>query len=591
MQFYWSWKNLPELKHRSGKEYRQILRSIGLKPFRHWQVWVAMLVASSLILLGLETLFGFLVNRTFKEDDWEIVFGVLLVICVPCLLYRHIYLQFLGFYITRAPLEPAGSWGGALLKNTAIILVPFMLIPICVFSIDWAINYYDEDLDHSFATIKIWPEPILENENGYIAMAGLMASVDASPFDAGRTYVAAVNEAILKQATMPKQPEGLRIIDYAAKTKTLDPSRPFVKDVKSAQSYFCVVGKQSCWNILRQERNEVDEWLAANKVFLARYESLKIYPRWQYPIPMNRSYTDLYYSPLVKGQSLLQAAAMRTIENGHIEQGLQMILADIVFVRRMLAGKDTMIGKLVASSMLARDIAFLAETLREYPNEAKRYLGLIEKMVEPLTAQQISVADAFRFELQFHISTFDDELFNVLLSSEIADASGKKPMFLIEKWVQHHFKKNATINWLTKNSERRTKCFEVDDVNITKPATFSEFDIVYIGNSWWHFNQVGKIVGKQIYSPGSYIYKNVLFDLNAMNNLVRLQLMLIAKSVAINDVPIFLRASERSLWNPETGKPFEWDAKQKQIYFVPASDKFINMGVGGAQGRVGVSIP
>lgn len=601
MQFYWSWRKLPEFDRRSRKEYRQALWDAGLKPFRHRQVWAAMLVTSLLILLGFETLFGFLLNQSSNEGNWQDALfwvGILPVIFVPRLLYRHFYLKFLSSYISQVSFDPAGSWWKAFARSMLVAFVPFTLIIIGMLSIDWAINYYDEDLDPRFAAIKAWPDPIPESENGFIAFTGLMSPIDTSIFEAGRSYVTAANEAILKQTTVPSQSYALRYVGYAAKPKAIDPSKPPGKNAKSATSnpsaVFCEARKQVCWDILRQERNEVDKWLAANNVLFARYESLKTYPRWQHARLVDHSAPILAYSPLIQAQSLLQASAMRAIESGQVEQGLELLGNDIIFVRRMLAGNDVLIGKMTASVMLTRDLSLLAQTLQEHPNAVKKYRGGIEKMVEPLTVRQISVVDALKSENKYMLSAYDDEnAFNALLSSDIYSESEQKPISLVGKWMEHHFKKNASLNMLINHAEKLAEMVDIHDVNLTTPiasAKFDEFNKKFNENYWWYFNQGGKImllVGQPSYNE----YANRFFDLNALNNLVRLQLVLVANGVAANDVSAFLLTSDRSQWNPETGKPFEWDAKQKQVYFVPATHWFKDQSqIGGVSGRVGLSV-
>jgi len=575
MQFYWSWKKLPEFQQRSKNEYWQAIWQVGLKPFTHWQVWGGLILISAMILFGVETLFGLLLNQSFSlKTEIFVTICLLIIICASLLFYRHTYLQFLRSFISKVAFDPTTSRWNAFVKSSVVIFVPFVLILLCMCSIDWIINSYDENINPRFEANKTSLEPIADSENSFIYMTGFMAPIDASPFKSGSAYIAAANEAILRKTTLPKNIEGLTYTEYNASTPNI----------------FCRADQESCWYILRQDRDAVTKWLASNKVMLARYKSITKYPRWQNSILINYASPIPSYSGLIRGQSLLQCAAMLAIERGHVELGLKMIGDDILFVRSMLEGKGMLIDKMIASSMLSRDLALLAETLQERPIEVSLHWKQIEKMVEPLTAEQVSLVEAFKFGDQKRLSVFDGDILNNLSKYNGNENVGKQQhTFLVNKWLQHHLKKNATINLLIKEDEMRNKFVEVHDVRVTRPIYSTEFNDRANGLTWWHYNQVGKTIyfGLQFSE-----YVNRLFDLNTFNNLVRLQLTIISQRIAPNNVTEFLSTTDRSLWNPEVVKPFEWDSKLEQIYFIPVSDSYKKnySKIGGVRNRLGLSV-
>lgn len=563
MCIYWTWKKLPEFQQHTKKEYRQVIRQVGLRPFRHWQVWAALLVASLLMLLGLETMMGYEADKGLHIALY--LLGLAAVILLARLLYRQAYLHFLRPYIGWASFAPAGSWWRGFLKSSAIAFVPFALFIVSMFGIDWTINLYDENLDPSVTELMAWPEPVPENENGYFAMVGMEAPVGTAPFEAGRAWVAATNAAAGKNAEeYPNTPSGLMYVAYVAKPK------PQEENTKSGEpdprARFCEAGKQACWRVVREERSEITAWLAANGELLNRYISLQKYPRWQYPVLSGTEAPIPNYRVLLDGQSLLLATAMLSIDKGQVEHGLNMIGDDIRFVRRTLEGKDGVVGKVLSLSLLQRDLAVLSETLHEKSHDLKPYLAQVEKMVSPLSAKQVSFADAYWLEKK-------QIAFSYLYHDQLSD---------------HHIKKNTIVNLQIEDAERRVKRFEVSNVSMTTPINDDDTGLS-LGVMGWYHNQKGRVL-LSIAGPGWGDHQNRLFDLNVMNTLVRLQLMLVEKGVSANDVPSFLSASDRSLWNPETGKPFEWDAGRKQIYFVPATDSFKkNVTSGGLPGRVGLS--
>jgi len=609
MQFLWSWKKLPELQGRTRKEYYQAIWQVGLKPLRHWPVWIALLLSTLLAWLLLNVLLNYFAVLTLPEHieyKHEYVWALLALLIPLRFLYLHTYLAAVQPYLPQARFSSSASWWGAFLKSSLVGLVPLVLILSAAFSIDWAVNSYDEELDPRVVAFKAWPEPIPDEVNGFVAMAGLKAPAGASPLEAGRAWIAAVNEATLKRAGLHiSQPENLEFVAYAAKPRAGENANPPGK--KSYSTLFCSPTEQPCWDILRQERREVTGWLAANKELLAHYQPLHRYPRWQNSILMNAPYQVTFpYRTLMNAQSLLHATAMLAIEKGQAGRGMEMMAQDIRFVRNMLAGKDTLSGKMVARSMLIRDLAWLVETLQEYPQISRDYRTEIEQMVAPLTARHLSMVDAYRFEEQWRMSYFEcladypEKMFN---SYNVDDLELPLWRSFWSKWQGHHLKKNATRNWEIESLNRLDKQAEITQDSVTAPLPFEFAGVMVRADAlaqtsaqvrwpwYWYYNQFGRALSLRSIFEEYGKFRIRMFEMNGFNNLVRLQLLLNDKKIAAANVPAYLSASDQSLWNPLTGKPFEWDAERMQIYFVPVSRNDMNMGsIGGVKGRVGLTV-
>lgn len=574
MQIYLSRKKLPEFKGRSTDEIRQVMAQVGLKPFRHWQMWAVTLLSSLIMLLGADILIGHLFLESGGNNGWFDSSmhwaAAIVLLCLGAFVYVAVYHSILRTYVQQVSFKISASrWRAFIFDSLNSLMLVVLLIAGFVGS-DWAINCYDEKPDPRIAALKSWPEPVPENENGFIAMVGMGAPVaDLSGDDGPLKYV---------RYELPKV-VGLH-------------------DSRNADlsTVFCKPGKQICWDIVRQEKGEIAAWLASNRKFLSRYQSLYKYPRWQFVLSDENVLIIPSHLQLLEGQSLLQASAMLAIEEGHVEQGLGMIGEDIHFARRMLGGKVELIGKMMASVMLSRDLFLLAETLQSRPKEAKPYLAQIEKMLEPLTPPELSLTDAFKFEEKSQISYFYQDGFNQqILLGKLSDVWGVKrtpqpPSILDNLWL-NQIKRYSTANILVERWESLIKRIEVSDRNSTRPIKDEDYPFQFGWLGAVH-NMAGKTLILVDLPPGSTAdYQNRMFDLNAVNKLVRLQVMMAAKGVQKSDVPAFLNSTDRSLWNPETGKPFEWDEKREQIYFIPAT-KFYSetYSAGGVQGRVGFEI-
>jgi len=168
------------------------------------------------------------------------------------------------------------------------------------------------------------------------------------------------------------------------------------------------------------------------------------------------------------------------------------------------------------------------------------------------------------------------------------------------KWLGHHLKKNATSNLLVDLANRLAKLVETTQDNITAPLLEFAEEVVRADAlahtsaraRWpWYYNRFGRVLSQPSIFEKYCKLRIRIFEMKGFNTLVRLQLLLKEKKIAAAAVPAYLSASDRSLWNPLTGKPFEWDAERKQIYFAQVSRSgFLMKFTGGVKGRVGLTV-
>jgi hypothetical protein len=604
MQLFWSWRKVPELSRSSRNEYRQTIGQVGLKPYRHWQVLVTILGIGFLTLFLIDAEVGSVYFSPNEVRSNYIFLSLFIFIIFATLVFRHIYFTNLRPYIQQITFDPASTGWRAFLKavrtrliSNIIFLVIFL---VAMLGIDWTINCFDESPDPRIATLKNWPDPIPDSENGFVAMQGFYAPLEVNPFEAGRTYILAYNDTIAKNTKQfPKSPSGLKYVAYTGYNDSSQNHDNNGKPLKkSGNADFCNMNFESCWNILRNEHAETIKWLSANNTFLSRYQNLQKYPRWQYTLSKEGGFESPLpaYQQLIQGQKLLLAAAMLEIEKGHVEQGLEMVGENIQFSKEILGAKESLIGKMIGTAMLTRDIAWVTETLQAKKKEVKPYLTKIENMLHPMTPVEISVADGFRFEEQLTISIFDRDDFDAQKYTDLMSFDEtEKSKYIWDRiaaiWLWHDTKRYATANMELQFWEKVIKLCDVKDVTSTPLVTAAntsaiiDSDFKWLGamhNTGGNFMVHGAI-------PAYQDYQNKIFDLNTLNNLVRLQVIIAEKGLPPAEVPKFLVSSDHSLWNPEISKPFQWDEKQNQIYFVPSIINN-NRRIGGVDGRVGVSL-
>ncbi|HKB58758.1 MAG TPA: hypothetical protein VKC56_01795 [Gallionellaceae bacterium] len=583
--FYWSLKSMPELQRRSATERRQAAWQMGWKPLFVWQVWAALFATGLLMLWGLETLTGnlFISHRITAARVIAWAAGAGGVIYIAHLIYTHVYLTAMRPHIRRVSFDYSEGWLSGMIKGVIMSLLSGCLMAGSMLAIDWVINNYDTGATGKLTALKNWPKRLSAADNGFYTAVGLMAAPGASASEAGERWVAAVNEeAIRRSGKYPEPPHGLHYAAYAA-----------------GEDSFCDVGNASCWDVWVQHKPAVESWLAANRELLTRYESLQKYPQWQFAIMTEDEKTPgPAYDALLDGQSLYLAAAVQEMSKGlsgkrppakwQVEffgRGLDMIGQDIDMVRTVLAGTDTLEGKMTAATMLLRDIALLAETAQAYPKDMRPHWDEIARMLPPLSEDQLSVADGFRFEEKI-ASSRGQARYAALVSRAPRSLRG---------WLMHHYKKDNTAAILGGYWERVIEEAAVTDAARTPQLAEHAHPVLAKVPRWTGYlhNQGGKYM-LMSYRPRYAVYVNRMYDLNAINALMRARAQLSVRHFSAAGALAFLNesASDKNLLNPETGKPFEWDAVRKELYFTPVTD-FVKAHDGldaSAEGRVGIRV-
>jgi hypothetical protein len=583
--FYWSLKSVPELHRRSATERRQAAWQMGLRPLFVWQVWAALFATGLLMLWGLETLTGnlFVSHRITAARVIVWVAGAGVIVYAAHLIYTHVYLKAMRPYIRRVSFDYSESWFSSLVKGVIMSLLSGCLMIGSMLAIDWVLNNYDTSAAPQLVALKNWPKHIPAADNGFFTAAGLMAPSGATASEAGERWVAAVNEEVIRRAgKYPEQPHGLTYVAYATPAGE-----------KTATGSFCDIGNESCWNVWGEQRAAVQAWLAGNHELLARYQSLQNFPKWQFAIMTDDAHTPgPDYGALLKGQSLYLAAAIQEMSKGvagkraaakwQVEffgRGLDMVGTDIAMVRTMLAGNDSIEGRMVAASMLMRDIALLAETIQEYPGDVRPHWATIAKMFQPFSEQQVSVTDGFKFEEKV-ASSRGEERYAELVS---------RAPHLIRPWLMHHYKRDDTARIMAAYWENVVRETAVHDVSHTPPVQETGAPALRRLPIWTGYlhNQGGKYM-LLAFRPGYAVYANRMIDLNAMNALMRVRAEIAVRRFTVSGVPAFLgdSAKDADMVNPQTGKPFEWDAETRQLYFKPATD-FLRQHYGAGSGTAG----
>ncbi len=80
------------------------------------------------------------------------------------------------------------------------------------------------------------------------------------------------------------------------------------------------------------------------------------------------------------------------------------------------------------------------------------------------------------------------------------------------------------------------------------------------------YNPIGKLLAA-IALPAFADYIPRVYDLDGTMRLVALQLEIYNKQLPDSEIPHFLETAGKSFADPYTGKPMQWDAGKRRLYF------------------------
>jgi hypothetical protein len=583
MPLYHSLKALPELRGRSAKERRQVMCQMGFAPYRSWQVWLTLAFASLALLWMGETVVGnALLNKALSAPKlafYAWIAGPLIVAWYPALAFRDAYLDALRPRLVHVAFDPQAGWWRTWPKATlkGLAAVPLVLCLMAVF--DWTINSFDARPSPRIAEIMAWPQPAPPDSNGFIAFAGLEEAPGAAPFAAGQAWLARADEAARRQPLAPPEPlDTLRFVEFDAVPagRAQAPRAPGWS--------FCRPGKESCLGNVQSDPKRIGAWIAANQTLLARYQALFAYPHWQFTVSPGMVVIPPY-SPLIRGQSLLHASALLAVQQHRMGQAVHLMGREMRFARTMLAGQNPLIGKMIAAALLANDLAIVNELVQNRAEELAPYRHDLERMLQPLTVDMVSSADTFRFEEKWALTILEHDP-DDLAGDDIDSTLWANP------WIRHHFRPVATANAQISFMDRvvgRMALLDAGTTPLLRGETVPDTGDLSRLVGFMH-NQAGKWL--LLASPADYLsYANRLYELNALNNFVHLRMALAADKVTAQDLPAYVERSGSGLRNPETGKPFDWDAGLRRASFTPGTHAFQTQFPRDAAGRIAFVLP
>lgn len=412
-----------------------------------------------------------------------------------------------------------------------------VLVIAAVFIVLAAINVPDPELTPEARTLLLPKAAETTPEtNGYFLYVGL----GAPPQDDGHQWGQARIE-VLKRAAERKD---TRSAEYRQAAADPWPNFPCIH---------LAAGEKSCLHLARTRPDFAGGWRKRNTASVERYRKLREYQNFEDTIdpPASNLAATLHRAVLIEVVTLVEA--------GKAAEGMRELGQEMALHRRMLAGARGLDMKMIAASALAQDYYVLATLLGEQPALMAGTLGEVQQLARALSPREREMAGVMRE----HYSAIAR---NMMSPGRFADWTpyAEHPL-LWGPMPRFFYKRRSTTNLHMSNVQAMLELTKVPSWELAardaqlRSAVAERADLCCSP-----YNPAGRIV-TDIETPGVYLER--IYDLDALIRLVSLQAQILANKLSHAQVPSFLAQSPPELTDPFTGKPMQWNAAERQIFF------------------------
>jgi hypothetical protein len=448
------------------------------------------------------------------------------------------------------------------------------------------------------------PEPIAvaPERNGYYFWTGINAPAGGDPIKHGQRLIAELGRRSpeAKDAASASAANELRMVFYEPRA---------------------VCGRETppvpCLRFAKQNAAQIRKLAKANAELLLRYEALLRLDQYASDMPFLRQ-TD----PIPARQDQMSMIALaRSLDavdvlDGKAAEAIDRLAARVRFLRRMHANSSSLIDRIIAQALLAKDLEFLAEVAVSEPGAAKVVAAQIEAIAAPMTIAERSSfrwmrhafsqkfasidpgdPDEWRYSIcEVALSIVNSEsFFELAMSGKLDERCERWDMRMLALAVAPLMDRNAMAN---QRFETIRQLRQVD-----APDTFSylaRFQVLVAAaelqrqadSPWRLRNPLSPWIGTQLYTDlivHGKSYHLSAADLDRLYALTRLAAGLIRDRTKDGEIAAYLK--QPGALDPATKEPFSWDAAKRQVFFVPLDPWLAVRGrVGGIDGRVGLTV-
>jgi len=435
-----------------------------------------------------------------------------------------------------------------------VVAIPALLVVLVL-----AINATDVPLsDAAQAALRVPPPPPPSERNGYVDSLGLAAPDGMSAYEAGLKALAADPKA-----------------------------EPWKRRTIGEQMPSCWREESACLR-LASASAVLRSVLESERVFLDRYRAMQAKPEFVDLWPAADSPNDAIsgYQDFLNGLRLSLADAAVLFNAGDRGRAIAIVQREQAFFRRMAVGSRSLIQQMIAFAGISRTELFAAELARRLSIGDKALWQKLEGALQPLSAVELDVTGALRFEHAQGVKFRQTRRF-VRFSDATYEAFAMMGTPRTRHWSDalwpYLYRPRYNTNHYVARTDLLLKAGAVPAADFlrTVDALTAQADAL-LPAEWvrWFVNPVGwdhEYLGSRV---GETDYIGRSHGLAAMQALVRLQVRLRAEGA--RDPDLVRRAIAgplgKEFHNPFDGRPALFDETLEAIGFeVPA--RFLLAGV------------
>ena len=417
-----------------------------------------------------------------------------------------------------------------------------------------AVAYYsfDDELSPDARALLAAPklgEPT--DANGYVAFLGMGAPSGHDQMEWGRKVLAAFRA---------HDADGFK--KDAAWESTVKPQRAFSKDLP-----WCAPEKQSCLAVAKEKGEALAKLLEDNREMLARYRSMRDKPVFEVAYFSSRADAPLPpYQLIPNSQSLTLLAVMRQAAAGDLEGAIGELERETAFHARLAAGVRHLIGKSVATVLIARDALVLSELIAANKAGFAPHGARIEAMLRRLDVDLV----LRKAPWEIYVGATQALELRRRPPYGSPDAPGN---VLIDTLGALIYRPNASVNDLVANHMEQLAILGKGPLNFDQALAKAEEAARRLESPGW-IAVFRNPVGSLLLSMGPISYSDFFaraYNVAGLVRLVALQAAVVARGIESPQAIAQFLASEAAKphADPFTGKPMAWDGSARQLYFQP----------------------
>jgi hypothetical protein len=442
-------------------------------------------------------------------------------------------------------------------------------VVVCALAAAVLINLRDPEISPQARAMAHFELPAIAAEgNAYLVLLGLTAPPGVDPLVEGRRLAAERDaESLADPFARERPPREEREVDPEH-----DDHLTFAGDLDAS----CDIFNEPCLPFARARAQAVRTLFTGNRLLIDRYEQARRMPGFAaVPIADTRR-AGIERRNLGRVHAMLLTVAALDAQQLHAAEACAFLQADGAFWRRVLSGAGTLGDKLSAFRALGEDARLASELIAAKAFDAATCGSLLRTLLAPLTARELSLADAFRMAFIPRVR---------MLASWPDPAISVEP----ESWAERHLKetplydlfyrRNASINRsaelyagiATLAAQPKSQFIAARDAFVADSS-----DLASVGPSWI-YNPLGKaLIARHLPLHVDYIAH--AHGVAAYLKLVRMQLELKLAAVPLAEVPQFLERAGPDGADPLDGRPFRWDREHRSLSFDPSDRRWRRWG-------------